>query len=71
MRTGRYITAPVLSKIAGLLVIKMSPMLDITHTDKELGEKASAIIALGTPAECKELIALIDLGNPRPAERVF
>ncbi len=58
---------PVLSKIAGLLVIKMSPMLDITHTDKELGEKASAIIALGTPAECKELIALIDLGNPRPA----
>lgn len=44
------------------LIIKMSPMLDITHTSEELG-CVTRMIALGTKAECKELIAICKVDN--------
>lgn len=53
---------PRLRKIADTLIVKMSPMLDITHTAKSL-PGVSKIIALGTRTECKELIAVVDLNS--------
>lgn len=40
------------------LVVKMSPMLDISHTLNALDGNCTQIIALGTTTECKELIAV-------------
>lgn len=37
------------------LIIKASPMLDITHSVSEIGPSVRTVIALGTPTECKEL----------------
>ena len=51
---------PSIAKLAKRLVIKMSPMLDVSHTIAELTPKPNRIIALGTPTECKELIAVVD-----------
>lgn len=45
------------------LVIKMSPMLDISHTISELGG-CNRIIALGNATECKELLAIKDFEVP-------
>lgn len=50
---------PRLSEICDRLIIKMSPMLDISHTIEAL-HGCTEIIALGTPTECKELIAVMD-----------
>ncbi len=47
---------PSLKKICRKLIIKASPMLDITAAVKSLQTQPARIIALGTPAECKELI---------------
>lgn len=44
-------------RIAGRLIIKMSPMLDVAHTLSSL-PTAEKVIALGTRTECKELIAV-------------
>lgn len=41
------------------LIVKASPMLDITRMAAEL-PGCTQIIALGTPTECKELIAIVD-----------
>lgn len=41
------------------LVVKMSPMLDITHTLREL-PTAVEIQAIGTTTECKELVAVAE-----------
>lgn len=57
---------PVIQKAADVLVIKASPMLDITHTLKLL-PAASRVIALGTTTECKELDLIIDF-RKSPAE---
>lgn len=51
---------PSLKNICRLLVIKASPMLDITHTIGELSPAPIAVMAVGTPTECKELLMLID-----------
>jgi len=51
---------PTLSRICRRLIVKMSPMLDISHTAGELHPSPTAIIAAGTPTECKELVAVID-----------
>ena len=53
---------PDISKICRRLIIKMSPMLDISHTARELPRSPVSIISLGTPKECKELLAVIDFG---------
>ena len=50
---------PRLSQICERLVIKMSPMLDISHTINTLGG-CNKIISLGNATECKELIAIKD-----------
>lgn len=49
---------PELSKICGKLIIKASPMLDITHCARTLGDITESIIILGTPTECKELVII-------------
>lgn len=46
-------------KAADVLIIKASPMLDITHTLKLL-PPVSRVITLGTTTECKELDLMID-----------
>ena len=46
--------------VSKALMVKASPMLDITHTASEL-PGATRIIALGTVTECKELDAIVDL----------
>lgn len=51
---------PSLKKICRLLVIKASPMLDITHTIGELSPAPLSVMAVGTATECKELLVLID-----------
>lgn len=51
------------------LVIKMSPMLDISHTLNEL-KGCKRIIALGNTTECKELIAVKDFDGV-PCETVI
>lgn len=50
---------PDISRICRRLIVKMSPMLDIYATHREL-QSARRIIALGTTTECKELIADVD-----------
>jgi hypothetical protein len=42
------------------LIIKASPMLDISHTISELGDNVTRVIAIGTPSECKELVIVMD-----------
>lgn len=54
---------PMLQQKTDSLVIKLSPMLDITQTFRELPQ-AHTIISLGTETECKELIALVDFRHP-------
>ncbi|MDE6320839.1 MAG: hypothetical protein K2L93_00915, partial [Muribaculaceae bacterium] len=53
---------PYISRISKRLIVKMSPMLDITATLKSL-PKTCRIIALGTTTECKELIAVVDFSE--------
>lgn len=50
---------PDIATICRRLVVKMSPMLDISHTIAALGG-CSRIIALGNTTDCKELIAVKD-----------
>lgn len=50
---------PELRKITSQLIIKASPMLDISHT-AELLPEATEIVCLGTSTECKELDIKID-----------
>ncbi|MDE6525711.1 MAG: class I SAM-dependent methyltransferase [Muribaculaceae bacterium] len=52
-----------LSQICSLLVIKASPMLDISHTVAALSPTPVAAIALGTATECKELVILVVFDN--------
>ena len=49
---------PELRRVAATVIIKMSPMLDISAVLAEL-PGTSTIISLGTTTECKELIAVI------------
>jgi len=54
---------PKLKRVCDLLIVKMSPMLDISHTVSELNP--FSVIALGTPTECKELLAIVDFKEPK------
>lgn len=53
---------PGLARICSRLIIKMSPMLDINHTNSVIGG-CSRIISLGSTTECKELIAIKDFDS--------
>lgn len=54
---------PDIFRLSPRLIIKMSPMLDITHTLKEL-PGTTAIYSVGTPTECKEIVADVRLSPP-------
>lgn len=53
---------PDIACIARQLIIKASPMLDVAHTIEHLNPKPCRITALGTPAECKELVVTVRFG---------
>ncbi len=62
---------PVLASRCRRTVIKMSPMLDISHTVSELNG-CSEIIAIGNATECKELLAVKDFsGDDNPTSPVI
>lgn len=50
---------PRMLEIAGRVIVKMSPMLDVSQVARELPE-SSRIIALGTATECRELVAVVE-----------
>ncbi len=47
---------PKMLTVAPQVVIKASPMIDVTHTATALGSNVQRIIAVGDRRECKELI---------------
>lgn len=49
----------VIKKKCDKLIIKASPMLDVSQVQRELPE-ISEIYAIGTPQECKEVVAILD-----------
>lgn len=57
-----------LSRMTSLLIIKASPMLDITHTIAALTPTPIAVMAVGTPAECKELLVMVDFAASNEAQ---
>ena len=57
---------PDLLRLSPMVIVKASPMLDITHTLAEL-PACSHIYAAGTAAECKEIVAVCTRGDA-PAE---
>lgn len=57
---------PKLAKICHLLVIKASPMLDITHTVLALSPAPVAVAAVGNTTECKELVISIVFDKSEP-----
>lgn len=57
---------PKLAQICRLLVIKASPMLDITHTVLALSPTPIAVAAVGNTTECKELVITIAFGKDEP-----
>lgn len=52
------------------LVIKASPMIDISATMRELPQIVR-LITLGTRTECKELIAVVDFGSVNPSDEAI
>lgn len=59
---------PQLREMARWLVVKMSPMLDCNVVIDQL--HPSRLIALGTPRECKELVAVVDLQQPSESTKI-
>lgn len=55
---------PKISRICRKLIVKASPMLDISHTADALGKYLSRAVAVGTPTDCKELLLVLDFSNP-------
>lgn len=53
---------PLISRVAQRLIVKMSPMLDISRVLSELPHTVR-LHAIGTPTECKELVAEIEFGS--------
>lgn len=49
------------------LIVKASPMIDISATMRELPQMVE-LITLGTRAECKELIAVVDFKSVAPSD---
>lgn len=59
---------PRLSKFCNRLIIKASPMLDISHTIAELTPHPTEIMAVGKHTECKELLIVVDFENETNAD---
>lgn len=57
---------PKLTKICRMLVIKASPMLDITHTVLALSPAPVAVAAVGNTTECKELVITVVFEKAEP-----
>ncbi len=57
---------PKLAKICKLLVIKASPMLDITHTVLALSPAPVEVAAVGNSTECKELDITVNFDSSEP-----
>lgn len=53
---------PELSRRCRRLIIKASPMLDVTQVVRELGN-VNEIYVIGTVQECKEVVAVVDFDN--------
>lgn len=53
---------PQLARIAGMLIVKMSPMLDVTSVIRDL-TGTTDVYAVGSRRECKELVATVNLHN--------
>lgn len=60
---------PELLRIASRVIIKASPMLDISAVLNSLPVVPERVIAAGTPTECKELIIVIN--QPATAETII
>lgn len=58
---------PDLERLCKRLIIKASPMLDITHT-LSLLPRAAEVVCLGTTTECKELDIICDFASETIAE---
>lgn len=58
---------PRLRQITRRVIIKSSPMLDVSRTIADLGN-VSDIYLTGTPTECKELVAVVDFSLPADTE---
>lgn len=56
---------PELSRNFRSLIIKASPMLDISRTIAELGTAVTDIYLIGTTTECKELFAILRFGEEK------
>lgn len=58
---------PLIKEKASKMLVKVSPMLDISRLVEEL-EACVHIYVLGTPTECKELFALVDFDHAPQAK---
>lgn len=54
---------PELHKTVKRMIIKLSPMLDITAVKMQLGANVTDIYVLGTRTECKELVVKMDFSR--------
>ena len=52
---------PVMAEVTDRIIVKASPMLDITHTVNALSPFVEEVVVLGTTTECKELDLLCNL----------
>lgn len=59
---------PRLAQVCDILIIKASPMLDISHTAEALSPRPMSIMAVGTPTECKELLIMVNFREEEPSE---
>lgn len=50
---------PKLAKICRMLIIKASPMLDVSHTIAAVSPAPEAVMAVGTMTDCKELLVTV------------
>ena len=50
---------PLLRRYFRTLIVKLSPMLDITQTVRDLGDGVTDIYAIGTHTECKEVVVCV------------
>lgn len=51
------------------LVIKLSPMLDVTQTMRDLGTELQCVYITGTATECKEIVAVMLFGSDKPIDK--
>lgn len=56
-------------RVAPRLIVKASPMLDISHTIRLL-QRVDAVYATGTSAECREIVVVMSRGADRDPDSV-